>query len=251
MSPPPVLVEEPEELSADSAVNDGDDGETFQLDRARSTSPSTRLDVPRAANSPDADVTPNESLSDLSLDANESVHSDDSKSQVSSRRRTGSMSQFLQRSNSFSKLVSRRLSLSRSKDNPSSESLVSTPTGEATLSEPARPPMSRSNSLRIARETQRERERETASLGVPPSNPDGTRSAPAAPEAGLSLDSDDPEMRERMLRDTEAELVRVREDKKRVRAARQDREEEERIRALREGRWTKRVMRKGAIFHAG
>ncbi|BGP55665.1 hypothetical protein JCM8202v2_003270 [Rhodotorula sphaerocarpa] len=229
MSPPPVLVEEPEELSADSAVNDGDDGETFQLDRARSTSPSTRLDVPRAAPSPDANVTPNESLSDLSLDANESVHSDDSKSQ----------------------LVSRRLSLSRSKDNPSSESLVSTPTGEATLSEPARPPMSRSNSLRIARETQRERERETASLGVPPSNPDGTRSAPAAPEAGLSLDSDDPEVRERMLRDTEAELVRVREDKKRVRAARQDREEEERIRALREGRWTKRVMRKGAIFHAG
>jgi hypothetical protein len=108
----------------------------------------------------------------------------------------------------------------------------------------------------FARELQREREASGLALNVPESNADGTRSAPpggtgAGTPPTASLDSEDPEVRERLLRETEEELHRVREEKKRERAARKSREAEEKVRTMREGRWTRRVLRKGAIYHAG
>lgn len=253
---PPLLVDEPEQGILDSAVVDDDDDEADEGVYLVQRNPprSVQLTVPGPAHSPDASSTPTptESLSDLSIDTNESIHSDDSKA----RRRKSSVSQFLHRSASFSKQVSRKLSLSRSKDRTGhGDRSASLPMShDNSLDAPARPHMSRSNSLRAARELQREQEALAAgSLSVPDPNSDGTRSAPPATRAGAAhtLDSEDPEERERLIRETEAELARVRDEKKRQRALREERESIERERISARGGQSRRVTRKGAVFHAG
>ncbi|GAA5877148.1 hypothetical protein JCM3774_003315 [Rhodotorula dairenensis] len=247
--PPPVLVEEPEEATSEFAVDD-DDADDYPRSADSSTLPaSTALGVPRASASPDGTGTPTESISDVSIETNNSTHSDESRSQR--ERRSSSVTQFLQRSTSFSKHVTRHLSLGRKKDQPATDRSASLPANPDSHHTDGRPPMSRSNSLRVARELQREREASALALNVPESNADGTKSAPPSGTDAPSLDSEDPEVRERLLRETEEELHRVREEKKRERAALKSREAEEKSRTMREGRWTRRVLRKGAIYHAG
>lgn len=247
--PPPVLVEEPEEVTSESAVDD-DDLDDYPRSADSSALPaSTALVVPRTSASPDGGGTPTESISDISIETNDSAHSDDSRSQR--ERRSSSVTQFLQRSTSFSKHVTRHLSLGRKKDQPATDRSASLPADPDSHPANGRPPMSRSNSLRVARELQREREVSALALNVPDSNADGTKSAPPTGTGAPSLDSEDPEIRERLLRETEEELHRVREEKKRERAALKSREAEEKLRTMREGRWTRRVLRKGAIYHAG
>lgn len=252
--PPPVLVEEPEEVPTESAVDDEDTEEDDDELPGRSLPTSGALDVPHKASSPDGGSTPTESVSDISIETNDSTRSDDSRSQR--ERRSSSVTQFINRSASFSKQVTRRLSLAarNKKDQPATDRSASLPPSDSNSTNAVRPPTSRSNSLRVARELQREREASGLALNVPESNADGTRSAPpGGTGAGTppSLDSEDPEVRERLLRETEEELHRVREEKKRERAARKNREAEEKVRTMREGRWTRRVLRKGAIYHAG
>jgi hypothetical protein len=256
---PPVLVEEPEEVPPEeSAVDDEDTEEEEDELPGRTLPTSGALDVPHKAVSPDGGSTPTESISDISIETNDSARSDDSRSQR--ERRSSSVTQFINRSASFSKQVTRRLSLAarNKKDQPASDRSASLPPSDSNgnPTNAVRPPTSRSNSLRVARELQREREASGLALNVPESNADGTRSAPpggtgAGTPPTASLDSEDPEVRERLLRETEEELHRVREEKKRERAARKSREAEEKVRTMREGRWTRRVLRKGAIYHAG
>ncbi|GAA5959258.1 hypothetical protein JCM8115_000053 [Rhodotorula mucilaginosa] len=256
---PPVLVEEPEEVPPEeSAVDDEDTEEEEDELPGRTLPTSGALDVPHKAVSPDGGSTPTESISDISIETNDSARSDDSRSQR--ERRSSSVTQFINRSASFSKQVTRRLSLAarNKKDQPASDRSASLPPSDSNgnPTNAVRPPTSRSNSLRFARELQREREASGLALNVPESNADGTRSAPpggtgAGTPPTASLDSEDPEVRERLLRETEEELHRVREEKKRERAARKSREAEEKVRTMREGRWTRRVLRKGAIYHAG
>ncbi|GAA5983497.1 hypothetical protein JCM10908_000309 [Rhodotorula pacifica] len=245
---PPVLVEEPEEVE-ESAIDDEEAEEASERTGTHTLQPpSTSLEIPPTSAFPDGSTTPTESLSDISIDTNESNQSDGSTSQR--QRRSSSVSQLLHRPLAFSKQVTRHLSLSRKKDAGGTDRSASLPVTDSHHA-PDRPHMSRSSSLRAARELQQEQAASGITLNVPETNADGTKSAPPSGTDAPTLETEDPEIRERLLRETEEELHRVRDEKKRERAERKTRDQEEVSRTMREGQWTRRVLRKGAIYHAG
>ncbi|GAA5833508.1 hypothetical protein JCM9279_001546 [Rhodotorula babjevae] len=247
-----VLVEEPEE--GDFAIEEDDD----DAHKASTTPDSTaHLELPSMRSSPLS--TPGGSSNDLSLQPTSSTATTSSdpvpvaplqvprqrrgsRSVDTSPSRRGSVSQLLQRSSSFSKSLTRRLSSAERPPLPNRRSSLSTP--------PAPPPLSRSSSLRMARERQHAREAgsESGLLDVPPAadgHAIGT-SSPGEPTAlGKVSDPPTPEA------DEVDEEKLAAEERAREGAAKAKRAEEEVGRAVHEGRWSKRVIRKGAIFHAG
>lgn len=250
-----VLVEEPED--GDFAIEEDDD-EVAKA--APSGSAGALLEPPSSGASPIS--TPSGSSADLALQpiASGATTASDpavsyaplhvpkqrrpSRSADHSPSRRGSVSQLLHRSSSFHKSLTRRLS---SAERPSLPSRRSSQSAATT----AKPPLSRASSLRLVREQQNAREAGTSGeaglLDVPAADghASGT-SSPGEPAAlGRVLDPPTPEADE-----VDAEKLAA-DERARESAAKAKRAEEEVARAVHEGRWSKRVIRKGAIFHAG
>ncbi|BGP40303.1 hypothetical protein JCM10449v2_004262 [Rhodotorula kratochvilovae] len=159
-----------------------------------------------------------------------------SRSADTSPSRRSSVSQMLQRSSSFSKSLTRRLS---SAERPQ-------PARRSSQSAPATPsPLSRSSSLRAARQASAlESEASHASGegdGADGASPSGSGSGSGTSSPGELAIGPAALKKEKL----------AAEERERVRAAKALRADSEVGRAIHDGRWTKRVIRKGAIFHAG
>ncbi|GAA6049778.1 hypothetical protein JCM3770_002156 [Rhodotorula araucariae] len=181
-----------------------------------------------------------------------------SRSADTSPSRRNSVSQLLHRSSSFSKSLTRRLS---SAERPS-------PTHRNSQSTPATPsPLSRSSSLRAERERLQARQASAlsseasalsseASLALGDNRGDGdgadgangTHDADGSSGGGSGSGTSSSSASVAALPD-EGDLAA--EERERLRAARAKRADSEVGRAVHDGRWSKRILRKGAIFHAG
>ncbi|BGP24734.1 hypothetical protein JCM10295v2_003653 [Rhodotorula toruloides] len=239
-----TLVEEPEEEhGANFAVDETWDGEA-EAAVSNGRKPRVQLVPPSDPNSPAlTPITSPISASDVSEYTEASASSISLfASQISttgdvSPSRRGSMTQLPQRSSSFSQTLRRRLS-SASRGNEGTDRLTArTPSFSA-------PPLSRSSSLRLARDRQREREATSASTSgasTPGDGEDGSGQTPLLAEPAA----------EKTAEEVEEERRAKAEEKAREVAAKAERAEKEAGRAVHEGRWTKRVWRKGAVYHAG
>lgn len=246
MGAPSTLVEEPEEEGQGNyAVDEASDGEA-ETTAPSGLKPRVQLVPPSDPNS--LGLTPvtsksstsasgtsdstGVSTSSTSLSASQSSTPGD----ISPARR-GSMTQLPQRSSSFSQTLRRRLSSASRSNDGTERPLSRTPSFSA-------PPLSRSSSLRLVRDRQREREATSASTSGASSPGDGDNGSCHSSLRDESAAAKTPKEEE------EERRLRA-EEKAREVAAKAERAKKEAGRAVHEGRWTKRILRKGAIYHAG
>ncbi|GAA5996679.1 uncharacterized protein JCM10292_003130 [Rhodotorula paludigena] len=247
-----VLVEEPEDIAVEE-----DDADEASGPRARRTD---LLNPPSTGTTPF--LTPQHSANDLSPQTTaSSTSTTDSaslsvakrgdvspSSLASSPRRRSSVSQLLQRSSSFSKSLTRRLSNASRSSSPDGSRARSGSVSAAHSPSP----LSRASSIRAARERQTEREAAAAAAATGAEGGDG-EAVPDPSEATTQHDaltlpaSPAPESPP----DEVDEEKLAQEEKERESAAKAKRAEHEVGRAVKEGRWTRSIMRKGVIYHAG